>query len=112
MPGLLFHFPLDCACGGGARGGDARGGGKLVGEVSLSEKVVLVLLDVEAGVVKEGSGFLPSRRVLSHDITVCAIKARTIKACAIKACAIKCVPSRRMPSKWILGRAVKVAAGS
>ena len=34
-----------------------------LGKVSLSEKVVLVLLAVEAGVVKEGSGFLPSRRV-------------------------------------------------
>ena len=30
----------------------------------MSEKVVLVLLAVEAGAVKEGSGFLPSRRVL------------------------------------------------
>jgi len=33
------------------------------GKVSLSEKVVLVLLAVEAGAVKEGFGFLPSRRV-------------------------------------------------
>jgi len=33
------------------------------GKVSMSEKVVLVLLAVEAGVVKEGSGLLPSRRV-------------------------------------------------
>ena len=33
------------------------------GKASLSEKVVLVLLAVEAGAVKEGSGFLPSRRV-------------------------------------------------
>ncbi len=35
----------------------------LSGKVSLSEKVVLVLLAVEAGAVKEGFGFLPSRRV-------------------------------------------------
>ena len=33
-------------------------------EVGLSGKVVLVLLTVEAGTVKECSGFLPSRRVL------------------------------------------------
>jgi hypothetical protein len=38
-----------------------------------------MLLAVEASAVKEGSGFLPSRRVLG----------RTIKACASKACAIK-----------------------
>ncbi len=30
-------------------------------KASLSEKVVLVLLAVEAGAVKEGSGFLPSK---------------------------------------------------
>jgi len=45
------------------------------GKVSLSEKVVLVLLAVEAGAVKEGSGFLPSRRVLGRAIKACAIKA-------------------------------------
>jgi len=33
------------------------------GKVSLSEKIVLVLLVVEAGAVKEGSRFLLSRRV-------------------------------------------------
>ena len=50
-------YPLDCACGGGA-----RGGGRLVEEVAssakvrLSEEVVLMLLAVEASVVKEGSG--------------------------------------------------------
>jgi len=31
------------------------------GKVSLSEKVVLVLLAVKAGAVKEGSGFLAPR---------------------------------------------------
>jgi len=36
----------------------------LSGKVSLSGKVVLVLLAVEAGTVKKCSGFLPSRRVL------------------------------------------------
>ncbi len=50
------------------------------GKASLSEKVVLVLLAVEAGVVKEDSGFLPSRRVLGHAITECAINACAIKA--------------------------------
>ena len=33
------------------------------GKISLSENVVLVLLAVKAGAVKEGSRFLPSRRV-------------------------------------------------
>ncbi len=49
------------------------------GRISLSKKVVLVPLAVEVGDVKEGSRFLPSRRVLGRAITVCAIK-----ACAIK----------------------------
>ncbi len=44
------------------------------GKVSLSEKVVLVLLAIEGCAVKEGSGFLPSRRVLGRDITACAVK--------------------------------------
>ncbi len=43
-------------------------------KVSLS-KVVLVLLAVEVGAVKEGSGFLPSMRVLGR-----AIKAGVVKA--------------------------------
>jgi hypothetical protein len=38
------------------------------GKVSLSEKVVPVLLTVEAGALKEGSGFLPSRWVLGRAI--------------------------------------------
>ena len=44
-------------------------------KASLSEKVVLVLLAVEAGAVKEGSGFLPSRRVPSRRVQDLAIKA-------------------------------------
>jgi hypothetical protein len=35
-----------------------------VGLMGMSEKVVLVLLAIEAGAVKKGSGFLPSRWVL------------------------------------------------
>lgn len=38
-----------------------------------------MLFAVEAGAVKEGSGFLPSRRFLGHAITACAVK-----ACAVK----------------------------
>ena len=75
----------------------------------MSEKVVLVLLAVEAGAVKEGSRFLPSRRVLC----------RAIKPCAVKPCAIKrvCHPRRvrdlaQVSSKWTLGRVLKSAAGS
>ena len=97
MPEPLPVFPLDCVCGGGTRGGGRLirgrlvgggrriGGGRLVGEVdwsekvSLSEMVALVLLAVNGGTVKEGSGFLPSRPVLG----------RAIKECAIKACAIE-----------------------
>src|SRR5579871_5673162 len=51
--------------------------------VSLSEKVVLVLLAVEAGAVYEGSGSLPSTWVLGH-------------------------ATNAMLSKWIPGRAVNV----
>jgi hypothetical protein len=40
----LFSSTHDCGCGGGA-----RGGGRLVGKVSLFKKVVLVLLNVYAG---------------------------------------------------------------
>ncbi len=54
------------------------------GKVSLSEKVVLLLLAVEAGAVKECSGFLPSRRVLGRAITGRAIKPYAIKPWAIK----------------------------
>jgi hypothetical protein len=57
VPRLLLLFQLDCACGGGARGGGRLVRGRVIGKVSLSE-VVLVLLAVEAGAVKEGSGFL------------------------------------------------------
>jgi len=41
------------------------------GKVSLLEKVVLVLLDVEAGIIKEGSAFLSSRRILGRLYGVC-----------------------------------------
>lgn len=41
----------------------------------MLENVVLVLLAVETGAIKEGSGFLLSRRVLGHAIKACAIKA-------------------------------------
>jgi hypothetical protein len=44
------------------------------GKVRLSEKVVLVLIAIEAGPVKGGSGFLPSRPVLG-----CAIKAGVVE---------------------------------
>ena len=54
------------------------------GKVSLSEKVVLVLLAVEVSAVKEGSGFLPSRRV----------------------------PLRRGPSRRVRDLAIKADAGS
>ena len=47
-----------------------------------------MLLVVEVGAVKEGSGFLPSRRVLGRAITGCTIKV-FIKACAIKVRPIK-----------------------
>jgi hypothetical protein len=52
-------------CGGGARGGGRLVRGWLVGKLSLSE-VVLVLLAIEAGAVKEGSGFLPGRVPSGH----------------------------------------------
>ena len=83
-----------------------RRGGRLVGKVSLFEKVVLVLLAVEAGTVKEGSSFFPSRRVLDRAITVCAIKACTIKE-GWGSCR-----SRRVSSRRILGRAFKSGEGS
>lgn len=51
-----------------------------LGKENLSVKVVLVLLVIEAGAVKEGSRFLPSRRVFGFAFTVCAIKAWAIKA--------------------------------
>jgi hypothetical protein len=66
VPGLLLLFPLDCACGDGESGGGRLVGGRLVGKVSLSEKIVLMLLAGEAGAVKDGPGFLPSRRVSSR----------------------------------------------
>ena len=55
------------------------------GKINLSEKVVLVLLAFEASTVKEGSGSLPSRRVLGRIVTAYVIKACTIKKCTIKA---------------------------
>ena len=49
---------------------------------------MLVILAAEAGAVKEGSGFLPSRRVLGRAIKACAIE-RGIETGAIKAGAVK-----------------------
>jgi len=55
-------------------------------EVGSSGKVIFVregragASRVEAGAVKEGSGFLPSRRVLGRAITACAIEAGAVKA--------------------------------
>ena len=57
-------------------------------EAASSGKVVRVLLTVGAGVVKEGSGFLPSQ-VLGRAVKACAIKACAIKSCAVKAGAVK-----------------------
>ena len=68
-------------------------------EVGSSGKVVLVLLAVEAGAVKEGSRFLLSRRVLGRAIKAHAIKAHTTKTYTIKAHTVK-------------ARAVKASAGS
>ena len=59
------------------------------GKVSLSEKVVLVLVAIDAAAVKKGSGFLPSRRLLGRVVVGCAIKTCAIKTCAIKAGTIK-----------------------
>ena len=73
------------------------------GKVSLSEKVVLVLLAVEAGAVNECSGFSPSRRVLYRAITACVIKAYAIKA---GHSGFGILPSRRMSSSgfWVVLR--------
>jgi hypothetical protein len=59
-------------------------------KVSLSEKVVLVLLALEVGVVKEGSGFLPSRRFLGPIITACAIKAGVVEVDSRSCCQGEC----------------------
>ena len=90
MPGLLLLFSLDCACGGGAREDEDEDEDEeevvgSSGKVNLLEKVVLVLLAFEANTVTEGSGFLPSRRILGRIITAYVIKACTIKKCTIKA---------------------------
>ena len=90
VPGLLLLFPLDCACGRGSRGGGGRLiRGRLVREGELVREDRAMLLAVEAGAVKEGSGFLPSKRSPSRAIKSCAIKACAIEPCAIKAYAIK-----------------------
>jgi len=65
-----------------------------------------VLLAVEVGAVKEGSGFLPSRQVLGRAITACAIK-----RCDIKVCPIERVPSKRVLSRRVRDLAIKVSAG-
>jgi hypothetical protein len=85
-------------------------------KVSLSENVMLVLLTVEVGTVKEDSGLLPSRQVLGRAITACAIGACSIKLPSRRVPSrrvpLRRVPSGRVPLRWILGRAVKVSAGS
>jgi hypothetical protein len=84
VPGLLLLFPHDCVCGGGARGGGrlVRGSGEvgLSEKVSLSEKIVLVLLTVEAGAVKASSRFLLPRGFLDRAIKACAIKVSIVEA--------------------------------
>ena len=89
-------------------------------EVGSSGKVVRVLLAVGAGVVKEGSGFLPSQ-VLGRAIKACAIKSCAIKAGAVKVSSGSChqgkceflmqVRSRFAPSK-VRSRFAPCAAGS
>jgi hypothetical protein len=96
MTGLLL-FPLDCACGGSARGGGRliRGGklvrgGRLIKGGRLSVKVVLVLLAVEAGAVK-------------------AILGRAIKASSgLRAQGgFGIVLSKQVSLRQVLGRAIK-----
>ena len=61
---------------------DEEGSSEVGSEVSssetvrVSEKMVLPLLAVEAGTVKEGSRFLPLRRVLDRAIKACVITRR------------------------------------
>ena len=92
-------------------------------EVSLSEKVVLVLLAVEAGAIEEGSGFLSSRRILGCAIMVCTIKPCAVKLCTIKPKAVchqggchegrfRILLSRRVSSRWILSCVFKTGVGS
>ena len=68
------------------------------GKVSLSETVVLVLLTVEAGAVKKGSGFLPSRR---------RVLGRAIKG----VCHQWCVASRRVRVLEAGQRRINLASG-
>jgi len=76
----------------------------------LSEKVMLVLLAVEAGAVKEGSRFLPSRRVPSK---ACAIQGVYHQACAIKGvCHQSCDHPRRVRDLAIKAGVVEVDFGS
>jgi hypothetical protein len=56
---------LDCACGG-----SACGGGRLVGEVNLLEKVVLVPLAIEVDAIKAGANSKRVRRGSLHTLQV------------------------------------------
>ena len=73
------------------------------GKVSLSEKVVLVLLAVEVGAVKEGSWFLLLWRVPSYVISVLYQGVCHRGGCCQGGFGI--LPSRHV-SRWILGHAV------
>ena len=79
-------------------------GSRLVGEGKLIREGRASASRRQAGAIKEGSRFLPSRRVLSRAITACAINAglsRRVRNLAIKAGIVA----------MILGRIVKGYAG-
>jgi len=121
VPGLLLLFPLDCACGAGAHGGGRLSEVGSSGKVNLSEKVVLVLLAVEAGAVKKGSR--PCHHGMCyqgmchqgvHRQGVCYQGVHHQGVCRQGRCqqgGFGILPSKRVSSRWILGRAVKVGAG-
>jgi hypothetical protein len=75
----------------------------LSAKVSLSEKVMLVLLAIEAA-LSRSSRFLSSRQVLRCAIKPCA---PTSRVCHQAVCAIKpCTSTSRMPSRCLLSRRV------
>ena len=94
-----------------------RGGSRLVGEGKLIREGRASASRRQAGAIKEGSRFLPSRRVLCRAIKAGAVKGvchqRRVpsKLCAIQG-AFGILLSRQVSSKWILCRALKSAAGS
>src|SRR5947208_1227438 len=114
VPGLHLLLPLDCACGGGARGGGGPIRGRFVGECRLIRegrasapgrqgglwvschrgRFSVVPSKADSRSCHQGRfSVVPSRRVPSKRVPSRRVPSKRVPS--------KCVPSKRVPSKRV-----------